>query len=100
MLPKVTLPGTSLTVSRLCLGTNMFGTALDQAQSHTMLDRFVALGGNFIDTARMYGDWVPGVPVGAREVLHNREPGGTRLPALPGRSHRSDHRRQPAGAAR
>lgn len=67
MLQKVTIPNTTLAVSCICLGTNMLGTALDQARTNEELDRFVALGGNFLDTARMYGDWVPGVPVGASE---------------------------------
>lgn len=63
----VSLPHTSLSVSRLCLGTNMFGTALDAQKSHALLDRFTSLGGNFIDTARMYGDWIPDAPIGASE---------------------------------
>jgi len=67
MLRKISLPTAPLLVSRLCLGTNMFGTALDQAHANAVLDRFIALGGNFIDTARMYGDWVPGAPTGASE---------------------------------
>jgi aryl-alcohol dehydrogenase-like predicted oxidoreductase len=45
----------------------MFGTALDQQRTNAVLDRFAALGGNFIDTARMYGDWVPNIPLGASE---------------------------------
>ena len=67
MLPRTTLSHTDLSVSRLCYGTNMLGTELDQDQSNAILDRFVELGGNFIDTARMYGDWVPDVPAGASE---------------------------------
>lgn len=62
-----TLPGTTLTVSPLCLGTNQFGTTLDDARSAEMLDAFVALGGNFIDTARSYGDWIPTAPRAASE---------------------------------
>jgi aryl-alcohol dehydrogenase-like predicted oxidoreductase len=67
MLSKVTLGATDLTVSRLCYGTNMLGTAIDQAHAEAILDRFVALGGNFIDTERSYGDWVPDAPAGASE---------------------------------
>lgn len=66
-LPRVTLPGTSLSVSRLCFGTNMFGTAVDQGRADELLDQFTALGGNFIDTARAYGDWIPDAPNGASE---------------------------------
>ncbi|MCP3733487.1 aldo/keto reductase [Sphingomonas sp. RP10(2022)] len=67
MLDRVTLANTDLTVSRLCYGTNMLGTAIDQAGAAAILDRFVDLGGNFIDTARSYGDWIPDAPAGASE---------------------------------
>jgi aryl-alcohol dehydrogenase-like predicted oxidoreductase len=66
-IPKLVLNGTDLSVSRLCLGTNQFGTALDQNRVNEILDAFVTLGGNFIDTARAYGDWVPDAPKGASE---------------------------------
>ncbi|MHC3125981.1 aldo/keto reductase [Brevundimonas sp. GN22] len=67
MLKQTQLGRTDLTVSALCLGTNMFGTAYDQAKSTALLDAFVAKGGNFIDTARSYGDWIPDAPKGASE---------------------------------
>jgi aryl-alcohol dehydrogenase-like predicted oxidoreductase len=67
MLSKVKLANTDLTVSKLCYGTNQFGTAIDQGRANAILDRFVELGGNFLDTARAYGDWVPSVPAGASE---------------------------------
>lgn len=67
MLPKVTLNATNLIVSQLCYGTNMLGTAIDQSRANAILDRFSELGGNFIDTARSYGDWIPDAPTGASE---------------------------------
>lgn len=67
MLPKITLGQTDLSVSRLCYGTNMLGWLLDQGKSNAILDTFAGLGGNFIDTARSYGDWAPDAPVGASE---------------------------------
>lgn len=67
MLTKTTLSNTDLSVSRICYGTNMLGTAIDQAASNAILDRFAELGGNFIDTARSYGDWIPNAPAGASE---------------------------------
>lgn len=67
MLKKVTLGHTDLTVSRLCYGTNMLGWMLDQGKSNAILDTFAGLGGNFIDTARSYGDWMPDAPAGASE---------------------------------
>lgn len=67
MLSKVTIANTDLSVSQLCYGTNMLGTAIDQAGANALLDTFAAAGGNFIDSARMYGDWVPDIPAGASE---------------------------------
>jgi len=46
---------TGLVVSRLCLGTMNFGWQLGEADSHAILDRAVADGINFVDTADMYG---------------------------------------------
>jgi aryl-alcohol dehydrogenase-like predicted oxidoreductase len=54
------LPGTPLAVSPLCLGGVPFGNTITEAESFALLDRFVDLGGNFLDTARIYSDWVPG----------------------------------------
>ena len=45
-----------LKVSELCLGTMTFGWGADEVQSHQMLDRFIEVGGNFIDTANIYAD--------------------------------------------
>jgi len=47
---------TGLRVSELCLGAMTFGRPSEatEEQSHAMLDRFVAAGGNFIDTANVY----------------------------------------------
>jgi aryl-alcohol dehydrogenase-like predicted oxidoreductase len=45
----------------------MLGWMLDQGKSNAILDTFAGLGGNFIDTARSYGDWMPDAPVGASE---------------------------------
>jgi NDP-hexose 2,3-enoyl reductase len=46
---------TGLRVSRLCLGTMNFGWQLGEADSHAVLDRALAEGINFVDTADMYG---------------------------------------------
>lgn len=67
MLSEVTLANTDLQVSQLCYGTNMLGWNLDQDRSNAILDKFAALGGNFVDSARSYGDWMPDAPKGASE---------------------------------
>ena len=43
-----------LKVSELCLGTMSFGRETNEEISHQILDRFVNVGGNFIDTADSY----------------------------------------------
>jgi aryl-alcohol dehydrogenase-like predicted oxidoreductase len=47
-----------LLVSELCLGTMTFGREADEQASVDMIRRFVAAGGNFIDTADVYSDGV------------------------------------------
>ncbi|MFO7908644.1 NADP(H)-dependent aldo-keto reductase [Vreelandella aquamarina] len=45
---------TGMDVSRLCLGTMTYGEQNTETQAHEQLDRAVAFGINFIDTAEMY----------------------------------------------
>jgi aryl-alcohol dehydrogenase-like predicted oxidoreductase len=54
--PQLTqrLPLGELSVSRLCLGGNVFGWTADTAASFGVLDAYAAAGGNFIDTADVY----------------------------------------------
>lgn len=65
----VRLPATDLTVSRLCLGGNVFGWSADARQSFAVLDAFVEAGGTFIDTADSYSAWVPGNVGGESEAI-------------------------------
>ncbi len=44
------------TVSRLCLGAMLMGAKTSREESHRMLDRFLAAGGTFVDTADVYSD--------------------------------------------
>jgi aryl-alcohol dehydrogenase-like predicted oxidoreductase len=44
------------TVSRLCLGTMLMGGKTPEDEAHRMLDRFLASGGTFLDTADTYID--------------------------------------------
>lgn len=46
---------TGLKVSEICLGAMTFGRESDEATSYDVLNRFVEAGGNFIDTANVYG---------------------------------------------
>jgi aryl-alcohol dehydrogenase-like predicted oxidoreductase len=56
-------------VSRVCLGGNVFGWTADEQASFTVLDTFVAGGGNFIDTADVYSTWAPGHQGGESETV-------------------------------
>jgi aryl-alcohol dehydrogenase-like predicted oxidoreductase len=53
------LPGTALAVSELCLGTGGMGSTLPRDEAFRLLDLFVELGGNFLDTALVYANWLP-----------------------------------------
>jgi aryl-alcohol dehydrogenase-like predicted oxidoreductase len=44
-----------LKVSEICLGAMGFGRESDEPTSRAILDRFVEVGGNFVDTADAYG---------------------------------------------
>lgn len=54
------IPGTELTPSVICLGTSNFGEAVSHDISIELMDRFLDRGGNFLDTAKVYSDWLPG----------------------------------------
>ncbi len=55
----VTIPNTELRVSQICLGSAEFGATMTPKDSFNLLDAFIAEGGNFIDTAHVYSDWIP-----------------------------------------
>ncbi len=57
---RITLPATSLSVSPLCIGGAFFGVNPPERETLALLDHFAGAGGNFIDSARIYSDWVPG----------------------------------------
>jgi aryl-alcohol dehydrogenase-like predicted oxidoreductase len=63
------IPRTDLDVNPLCLGGNVFGWTADQAQSFAVLDAYTAAGGNFVDTADGYSQWVPGNEGGESETI-------------------------------
>jgi aryl-alcohol dehydrogenase-like predicted oxidoreductase len=55
MVDYTRLGRTGLQVSRLCLGTMNFGPETTEEDSFAILDRALALGINFVDTANVYG---------------------------------------------
>jgi aryl-alcohol dehydrogenase-like predicted oxidoreductase len=65
----ITIPQTDLVVHPLCLGSNIFGSNADEAQSHAVMDAYSSHAGNFIDTADMYSQWVEGHVGGESESV-------------------------------
>ena len=53
----------------LCLGGNVYGWTLSEADAFTQLDAAVEAGLNFIDTADVYSRWVPGHQGGESETI-------------------------------
>jgi aryl-alcohol dehydrogenase-like predicted oxidoreductase len=77
MLPNMTtykrVGKSGLHVSPIALGTMQFGWTVDEAASHPILDRYLELGGNFIDTADCYSSWAGnGNPGGISEEILGR----------------------------
>jgi aryl-alcohol dehydrogenase-like predicted oxidoreductase len=54
------LPGTELTPAAISLGSTHVGSRIDRDTSFRLFDVYLEAGGNFIDTANVYGDWLPG----------------------------------------
>jgi aryl-alcohol dehydrogenase-like predicted oxidoreductase len=59
-MERITIPGTTLAVAPLCLGVADMGTKIERHTAFAMLDAYLDAGGNFLDTALVYADWVPG----------------------------------------
>jgi aryl-alcohol dehydrogenase-like predicted oxidoreductase len=65
----ITIPESDLVVHPLCLGSNIFGGAAPEAESHLVMDAYRSHGGNFIDTADMYNQWIEGHVGGESESV-------------------------------
>jgi aryl-alcohol dehydrogenase-like predicted oxidoreductase len=65
----ITIPRTDLTIYPLSLGGNVFGWTATKDESFKVLDRFMELGGNFIDTADVYSAWKEGNSGGESESI-------------------------------
>ena len=68
-LAMITIPESDLVVHPLCLGSNIFGGNATEAESHLVMDAYKSHGGNFIDTADMYNQWVEGHVGGESESV-------------------------------
>ncbi|MBV9267910.1 MAG: aldo/keto reductase [Acidobacteriaceae bacterium] len=63
------LGSSSLEVSPICFGGNVFGWTADEQTSFRLLDAFVETGFNFIDTADVYSRWAHDGQGGQSETI-------------------------------
>ena len=68
-MKKINLGVSDLNVTPICLGTMTFGEQVNESVSHNILDRSLALGINFIDTAEMYSVPARAETCGATESI-------------------------------
>jgi aryl-alcohol dehydrogenase-like predicted oxidoreductase len=68
-IKRRTLGRSGLQVSPVCLGGNVFGWSVSEADSFSLLDAWVDAGMNFIDTADVYSRWAPGHVGGESETV-------------------------------
>ena len=55
-MKKILLPN-GLNVSEIALGAMMFGSTTSKKESYDVLDAYMDMGGNFIDTSNNYAHW-------------------------------------------
>ncbi|MBS0340315.1 MAG: aldo/keto reductase [Proteobacteria bacterium] len=67
--PNVSLGQSDLRVTPICLGTMTFGEQVGEPVAHAILDRAIARGINFIDTAEMYSVPAKQETFGATETI-------------------------------
>ena len=68
-MQRVKLGKSDLEVPVLCLGGNVYGWTLPEADSLRQLDAALEAGLNFIDTADVYSRWIPGHTGGESETI-------------------------------
>ena len=68
-MEKRKLGRSTLAITPLMLGGNVFGWTADEPTSFAVLDAFVGSGGNSIDTADVYSAWAPGHKGGESETV-------------------------------
>jgi aryl-alcohol dehydrogenase-like predicted oxidoreductase len=68
-MEKRRLGQSSLEVSPITFGCNVFGWTVDEKASFALLDAWLEAGFNFLDTADVYSRWHPGNSGGESEVI-------------------------------
>lgn len=80
-MKKITIQDTDLTLSGIGFGTVNAGVKWDGEDAARMLETYLAAGGNVIDTAHVYSDWIPGEIARSERTLGDW---------IRGRGHRDD----------
>lgn len=68
-MEKRKLGGSGLDVPVICLGGNVYGWTLNEADTFHQLDAALDAGLNFVDTADVYSRWAPGHKGGESETI-------------------------------
>lgn len=68
-MDKRELGNSGINIAPFIFGGNVFGWTIDEPTSFTLLDAFVDLGLDCIDTADVYSRWVPGNKGGESEII-------------------------------
>jgi len=71
-MKRTELGRTGTTVSQVALGCMLMGTYTDEPTSYRMLDSYLDVGGDFLDTANCYAWWHAGSDGGESEELLGR----------------------------
>ena len=66
---EIIIPNSNLNVSCIAMGSGEFGGAISQKDAFFMLDTFFEAGGNIIDTAHIYCDWVPPLKSESEKII-------------------------------
>ncbi|MDF2963474.1 MAG: aldo/keto reductase [Paenibacillus sp.] len=69
VLKRKRITNTVLDASVICLGTSNIGSTVNTEDSHSILDTYTGYGGNFLDTAEVYANWLPIEPNSSERFL-------------------------------
>ncbi len=69
MLQRITIPDTELSLSQIGLGTADIGLDPTAPSPDRLFDTYLDLGGNLIDTAHVYSNWIPGERARSERII-------------------------------
>ncbi|MEW4412189.1 aldo/keto reductase [Clostridium sp. AN503] len=68
-MKKIKIKNTDLELSAIGFGTVNAGLSWDHEEAFRMFENYLEAGGNLIDTAHVYSDWIPGETARAERVV-------------------------------